>query len=70
MHFMAVEKSKKRSLFVVYSYFKDSTLTAVKRDIKFFILPPAKVCNFHMLVFQIKVKYHYSKPTKLQKFLM
>ena len=31
---------------------------------------PWKVCNFHMQVFQIKVKYHCSKPTKLQKFLM
>ena len=29
-----------------------------------------KVCNFHMQVFQIKVKYHCSKPIKLQKFLM
>ena len=29
-----------------------------------------KVCNFHMQVFQIKLKYHCSKPTKLQKFLM
>ena len=28
-----------------------------------------KVCNFHMQVFQIKVKYHCSKPIKLQKFL-
>ena len=27
---MAVEKSKKRSLLVVYSYFKDNVLTAVK----------------------------------------
>ena len=26
--------------------------------------------NFHMWVFQIKLKYHYSKPIKLQKFLM
>ena len=29
-----------------------------------------KVCNFHMLVFQIKLKYHCSKPIKLQKFLI
>ena len=29
-----------------------------------------KVCNFHMQVFQIKVKYHCSKPIKLQKFLI
>ena len=27
-------------------------------------------CNFHMQVFQIKLKYHCSKPIKLQKFLM
>ena len=26
--------------------------------------------NFHMKVFQIKLKYHCSKPIKLQKFLM
>ena len=31
---------------------------------------PQKVCNFHMYVFQIKLKYHCSKPIKLQKFLM
>ena len=29
-----------------------------------------KFCNFHMQVFQIKLKYHCSKPIKLQKFLM
>ena len=29
-----------------------------------------KVCNFHMWVFQINLKYHCSKPIKLQKFLM
>ena len=29
-----------------------------------------KVCNFHMLVSQIKPKYHCSNPVKLQKFLM
>ena len=28
------------------------------------------VCYFHMWVFQIKLKYHCSKPIKLQKFLM
>ena len=28
----------------------------------FFILLPAKVCNFHMQVVQIKLKYHCSKP--------
>ena len=31
---------------------------------------PQKVCNFHMWVFQIKLKYHCSKPIKLQKFVM
>ena len=31
---------------------------------------PQKVCNFHMKVFQIKLKYHCSKPIKLQKFLI
>ena len=29
---------------------------------------PQTVCNFHMYVFQIKLKYHCSKPVKLQKF--
>ena len=29
-------------------------------------LYPQKVCNFHMQVFQIKLKYHCSKPIKLQ----
>ena len=31
---------------------------------------PQKACNFHMQVFQIRLKYHCSKPIKLQKFLM
>ena len=31
---------------------------------------PQKVCNFHMQVFQIKLKYHYSQPIELQKFFM
>ena len=31
---------------------------------------PQKVCNFHMQVLQIKLKYHCSKPIKLQKCLM
>ena len=31
---------------------------------------PQKFCNFHMWVFQIKLKYLCSKPIKLQKFLM
>ena len=31
---------------------------------------PQKFCNFHMHEFQIKLKYHWSKPIKLQKFLM
>ena len=33
MHFMAVKKSRKLSGFVRYSYFKDSTFTAVERDV-------------------------------------
>lgn len=33
--FMAVRKSKKLSCFLVYSFFKDSTFTAVERDTKF-----------------------------------
>ena len=38
MHFMSVNKSRKRSGFVIYSYtlyFKDRALTTVKRDTKF-----------------------------------
>ena len=38
MHFMSVNKSRKRSGFVIYSYtlyFKDRVLTTVKRDAKF-----------------------------------
>ena len=31
---------------------------------------PHRVCNFHMQIFQIKLKYHCSKPSKLQKFPM
>ena len=31
---------------------------------------PQKFCNFHVKVFQIKLKYHCSEPIKLQKFLM
>ena len=31
---------------------------------------PQKVCNFYMQVFQIKLKYHCSKPIKSQKLLM
>ena len=31
---------------------------------------PEKVCKFLMQVFQIQLKYHCSKPIKLQKFLM
>ena len=31
---------------------------------------PQKVCYFHIWVFQIMLKYHCSKPIKLQKFLM
>ena len=32
---MAVKKSRKCSGFVIYSYFKDTAFTAVKRDAKF-----------------------------------
>ena len=34
MNFMAVKESGKRSVFVIYSYLKDSSFTAVKRDTK------------------------------------
>ena len=34
-NFVAVEKSRKRSGFFIYSYLKDSEFTAVKRDAKF-----------------------------------
>ena len=34
----------------------------------YYYLP--RVCNFYIQVFQIKLKYHRSKPIKLQKFLM
>ena len=36
MHFMAVKKSRKRCGFLIYSYFKESAFTAVKRDAKFY----------------------------------
>ena len=32
MHFMIVKKSRKRSGFVIYSFFKDSAFTAIKRE--------------------------------------
>ena len=35
MRFMGVKKSRKRSGLVIYSYFKDNTLTAVQRQAKF-----------------------------------
>ena len=35
-----------------------------------FIYYPQTVCSFHMLVFQIQLKYYSSKPIKLQKFIM
>ena len=34
MHLMAVKKPRKRSGFIIYSYFKDNEFTAVKRDEK------------------------------------
>ena len=36
MHFMAVKKSRERSGFFIYSFFKESAFTAVKRDAKFY----------------------------------
>ena len=36
MHFMAEKKSRKRSGFVIHSYFKDSTFSAVKRVAKLY----------------------------------
>ena len=36
MHFMAVKKLRNRSGFVIYSYLKDSVLTAFKGDAKFY----------------------------------
>ena len=35
MHFVAMKKSKKRSGFVIYSYFKYSAFSAVKKTEKF-----------------------------------
>ena len=35
IYFMAVKKSRKRSGFVIYSYFKFSAFTLLKRDAKF-----------------------------------
>ena len=35
VHFKAVKKLRKRSGFVIYSYFKDSAFTVVERDAKF-----------------------------------
>ena len=32
MHFIAVRESLKSSIFVIYSYLKDSAFKAVKRD--------------------------------------
>ena len=34
MHSVVVNKSRKRSGFVIYSYFKDNAFTAVKRKAK------------------------------------
>ena len=44
--FFGCEKSRKRSGFVIYSYLKDGTLTAVKRDVKF----STKVCEWGIIV--------------------
>ena len=35
MHFISLRKLRKSPGFVIYSYLKDSALTAVKRDAKF-----------------------------------
>ena len=35
IHCMGVKKSRKHSGFVIYSYFKNSVFTAVRRDAKF-----------------------------------
>ena len=35
MHFMVVKKSRKRSVFVIYSYLKHSGFPAVKKDAKY-----------------------------------
>ena len=35
VYFMAVKKLRERSDFVIYSYFKDSVFSAVKRDSQF-----------------------------------
>ena len=35
MHFITERKSRGHSGFVIYSYFKESTFTKVKRDAKF-----------------------------------
>ena len=45
-------------------------MSCTNHDIICLYYYPQKACNFHMQVFQIKLKYHCSKPIKLQKFLM
>ena len=35
MHFMSLKKSRKRSGFVIYSYFKDKAFAAVERGANF-----------------------------------
>ena len=36
MYFMAVKKSRKRSSFVLYSYFNDSAFTEIRRYVYFY----------------------------------
>ena len=36
MYFMAVKKSRKRSSFVLYSYFNDSVFTEIRRYVYFY----------------------------------
>ena len=43
MHFMGVEKLRKRSGFVICSYLKDSAFTAVKRNARYVKDVPLKV---------------------------
>jgi len=54
MHFMAVKKSRKRSGFVIYSYFKDSASTAVERDAKFWIRYVKWVPFVNRVTFSVK----------------
>ena len=50
MHFMAVNKKRKGSGFVIYSYLKDSAFTAVKRRAKY-------VKGYHLSTEGIRKEY-------------